>query len=416
MIAGKLDRRITIQKPVQTTNSFGDALDRVFYDVHSTWCRVKPGRGGEKVEDDADTGRSLDEFVIRYPPFNLGTDCRLIYNSNYYDVVHVSELGREEGLMIRAESNRNKFDGGVQGNTGLGFLNILKSVNTSIDKTFYDVVYSETSKVFVAVGDGVIAYSNNGIDWSSATLPNPSASFRAVTENNGRFVAIGVSTLPHYSDNGITWTEVSSAPGGLYNGITYGNNKFLAVGSGKVIYSTNNGVTWSEQSISNGNNWQDVIYSSELGFFIAVASSGSQRVMTSPFGDSAWTARTVPSSIWRSICYDSNSAKLVAVGDSGSIMTATSVSNWSAITSVNTNNYTDVIYSEEIEQILICSKTGTNRLVVSTDGVSFTELAGSNYGDNFQALAYSSHLKRLVGATDSSVFYHSKYNSYLEQI
>ena len=84
-----------------------------------------------------------------------------------------------------------------------------------------------------------------------------------------------------YSTDGITWTGTTSANDSNYwQDITFGGGYFVAVassGSNKVMYSTD-GINWTGAPSSNeSNSWQSTAYGD--GKYVAVSYSGTNRVM-----------------------------------------------------------------------------------------------------------------------------------------
>jgi hypothetical protein len=110
-----------------------------------------------------------------------------------------------------------------------------------------DVYIAYSNGKFVAVGSGGnIAYSTNGVNWSSATITGEKPyggeyRWRSITYGNGRFVAGGKGIA--YSDDGVNWTSIpdgtkdneTSAVGFAY-GIAYGGDRFVAVGNSGGVY------------------------------------------------------------------------------------------------------------------------------------------------------------------------------------
>jgi hypothetical protein len=67
---------------------------------------------------------------------------------------------------------------------------------------------------------------------------------------------------------------------------------FVAVassGTNRVMTSNDNGITWIARAAPEPNNWHSVTYGN--GMFVAVANSGTNRVMTSIDNGASWTAR-----------------------------------------------------------------------------------------------------------------------------
>ena len=75
---------------------------------------------------------------------------------------------------------------------------------------------------------------------------------------------------------------------------------------------------WTIRASAADNNWQSICWSSELGLFCAVATSGTgNRVMTSPDGIN-WTIRaSAADNAWQSICWSSELGLFCAVAYTG---------------------------------------------------------------------------------------------------
>merc|ERR1712070_220752 len=92
------------------------------------------------------------------------------------------------------------------------------------------------------------------------------------------------------STQAATWCPQAAAEANKWQDVTYGNNLFVAVasdGTNRVMTSTN-GTTWTARNAAEANSWRGVTYGNNL--FVAVAKSGTNRVMTSADG-TTWTAR-----------------------------------------------------------------------------------------------------------------------------
>lgn len=101
MRGGRLDKRMTIQQGTDTQTTSGD-ITTVWADLWpNVPCRLIQKNGGERFEGDRDTSRTLASFEIRWRS-GLNPKMRIIYNSNTYDIIDIDELGRNEGLIIKA--------------------------------------------------------------------------------------------------------------------------------------------------------------------------------------------------------------------------------------------------------------------------------------------------------------------------
>jgi hypothetical protein len=93
--------------------------------------------------------------------------------------------------------------------------------------------------------------SNNGLTWSSGTLPT-SANWTSITFGAGLFVAVADSlTASAYSRDGITWTQ-GIIPLPACSKVIYGQGVFLALtGSGTTAYSSEDGGTWISRTVTS---------------------------------------------------------------------------------------------------------------------------------------------------------------------
>ena len=209
------------------------------------------------------------------------------------------------------------------------------------------------------------------------------------------------STTPAHADQaGINWTSRTSAADNSWNSVTYGAGKFVAVastGSNQVMTSTD-GTTWTSRSQAVARQWRSVAYGGASGSekFVAVAYDGvGNRVMTSTDGIT-WTGRTsAADNPWFSVAYGgaSGSEKFVAVASSGvgnRVMTSTDGITWTARSSAADNQWASVAYGNGLFVAVAISGTG-NRVMTSPNGITWT--ARSSAADNnWRSVAYGNGL------------------------
>jgi SPP1 family predicted phage head-tail adaptor len=98
MQAGKLDRRITIQQPVETQNSFGEIVVS-YTNFAEVWAEVIPLSGRELLT----AGQILPEATMRINIrwlAGINEKFRILYDNVAYDIQYIAELKRREGLQI----------------------------------------------------------------------------------------------------------------------------------------------------------------------------------------------------------------------------------------------------------------------------------------------------------------------------
>ena len=118
-----------------------------------------------------------------------------------------------------------------------------------------------------------------------------------------------------YSTNGINWTTATAAEANGWFSVTYGNGKFVAVafsGTNRVMYSSN-GINWTAAAAAENNTWTSVTYGN--GKFVAVSEDGTNRVMYSTDCINWTSAIAAEANAWLSVTYGND--KFVAVSGGG---------------------------------------------------------------------------------------------------
>ena len=94
MRAGKLDRRLTIQRETETgRNEFNEPVT-AWTKVATVWAQQRPNRGSERFDAAKVDASAKITFHIRYLPGFRLTD-RVLYKGRVWNVTDIRELGRE---------------------------------------------------------------------------------------------------------------------------------------------------------------------------------------------------------------------------------------------------------------------------------------------------------------------------------
>lgn len=101
MEAGKLDRRIVVQRRTETVSPSG-AVSATWTDLLSVAAEVR-----EQTADEVATGFGEAEnetvvFVVRWHPAPITTADRIVYSGRTYNLKQITEIGRREGWKLRA--------------------------------------------------------------------------------------------------------------------------------------------------------------------------------------------------------------------------------------------------------------------------------------------------------------------------
>lgn len=104
MRAGKMDRRITLQRKSSSGDSFGQPIE-TWADISggTVWAEVSPVSGNERWLSQQMIAEADTLFRIRYMAGLTPLD-RVVYDGRTYDVKSVIEIGRREGLDISAKT------------------------------------------------------------------------------------------------------------------------------------------------------------------------------------------------------------------------------------------------------------------------------------------------------------------------
>ena len=98
MRAGKLDRRITLQTLTISRDSYGAAIES-WSTLDTVWAGVLPLKGEEYFAAAQIVAEEQLKFRIRHRT-DLTEKVRVLYESQAYDVQHIAEIGRRQGLEL----------------------------------------------------------------------------------------------------------------------------------------------------------------------------------------------------------------------------------------------------------------------------------------------------------------------------
>jgi SPP1 family predicted phage head-tail adaptor len=102
MEAGRLDRRISIDRALVTTDGAGGEVHD-WYTHKSVWAEVLPISDGERWKAAEVAASVTTRFRIRWGADVLVTD-RITHEGDVYEIVGVKEIGRREGQEITASA------------------------------------------------------------------------------------------------------------------------------------------------------------------------------------------------------------------------------------------------------------------------------------------------------------------------
>lgn len=100
MKAGQLDRLITIEQPVDVQGVAGGATE-TWSTFQQVWSQVLPLRGREYFAAQQVNAEVDATFRIRWIA-GVTPKMRIDYGGVKYDIQHIAEIGRREGLDLLA--------------------------------------------------------------------------------------------------------------------------------------------------------------------------------------------------------------------------------------------------------------------------------------------------------------------------
>jgi hypothetical protein len=193
-------------------------------------------------------------------------------------------------------------------------------------------------------------------------------------------VLIGASATtfqntPAWAD-GTSWSAVGAAEANPWYSVAYGNGVWVAVawsGTNRVMRSTDDGLTWSAVAAAEANDWLSVAYGN--GVWVAVAHSGTNQVMRSTDDGLTWSAvAAAEASTWKSVAYGNGVWVAVATSGTNRVMTSPDGQTWTARSAADANPWVSVAYGNGVWVAVAYS--GTNRVMRSTDdGLTWSAVA-----------------------------------------
>jgi SPP1 family predicted phage head-tail adaptor len=105
MQSGKLDRRISFQSSTLVKNSIGEWIP-TWTTVLNRWAAVEFTDTREKYEASELTAPGEVTFRTRYNA-TINEKMRIVYDGKSYDILHIAEINRREGLKIIALKKDN---------------------------------------------------------------------------------------------------------------------------------------------------------------------------------------------------------------------------------------------------------------------------------------------------------------------
>lgn len=368
-----------------------------------------------------------------------------MYSRNGYNWVASGTLATANGwtsvtwspalslFVAVSSSGTNRF---AYSSNGTSWTTIASPNETAV---WYNVRWLPEIKAFIAVSSlGEVAESYNGTTWQITQKQTDSFTNTAWSPLLRKLIAVPSAI----SKNLLVLNTVNSPvvsppasltyyePGTLMNKLSPGNDQptnsrpidvaysneldiYAAVcdqGTWRLVYSYN-GVNWffdtQSSATLNFSAWKNVCWNATWGMFIAIGSSGTDRIAVSTNGRT-WTAisPTGFSKLWTCIVSrETNNtsgvaAMVIALSSTGDVLRSVNGVDWTVTASGNTSYWMSIVWNPQLSKFTAVSNSTTNRVMNSVDGVTWTT---TTFGlANASSLTWSPQLSLYVTVSNTA--------------
>jgi hypothetical protein len=195
-------------------------------------------------------------------------------------------------------------------------------------------------------------------------------------------------------DNGLNWEPINAPNANDWVGICHSPalNRFVAVaasGTNRMMYSNDNGLTWTAYASPNeGYQWTCIAWSDALNLFVAGTNVGSFAYSSTGLSGSWTIVAPATSKTWSGLCWSATLNLFVAVASFASAGTervaySSDGINWTltyANIAADTNDWRSVAYSANLGLFVAVAAggSGVGRIMTSTDGINWTKAGQSH--------------------------------------
>jgi hypothetical protein len=308
----------------------------------------------------ADINRSLSKWTLRSTS-----------NNSYYSNCWSPELGIFVGISV---DGTNKV---ATSTNGIVWIDVISAVASA--GSWYSICWSSELSLFVAVGTGTssIMTSTDGIVWMKEICldANPWKSICWSPELN-LFVSVCISGTYRVmiSNNGIDWFRSIASSAFAWDNICWANTLglFVATSTDNVtnnIMTSPDGIKWTTQILPIASSIKNLSWSQELGMLIAVC--GGKNYFYSKDGINWYTNLFNLSLSWNTVSWISDIEIFIAITLSTIGLTYSyNGLDWITVPiSGNSNYYTSIIWSSELNMLVASSQSGTASFKMFTSDI-----------------------------------------------
>jgi hypothetical protein len=278
--------------------------------------------------------RNINENVITtgtsYTPIT-------VVNNNWRSVAYSPSLKRFVAVATSGSNNRVMYSN----DNGLTWTNI---TNTSINFVWMWIIWNSSLNQFVAVNSNAsnsVMYSTDGITWTINATSTIVGDWRCLTYSSSlnRYVAVSADNKIMTCDGNAsgTWTLRTSPNTNFYYNVAWSNtlNLFAACSTGaslNSIITSSNGINWTIRTTPNNSNLKSITWSPSRNEFYCIADSGD-RSMSSKNGINWTSYNTLPLETYTNVFWLDDIKLYIALSSSGTQRVKTSLDGitWNGI-------------------------------------------------------------------------------------
>lgn len=180
--------------------------------------------------------------------------------------------------------------------------------------------------------------------------------------------------------------------------------KFVAVASNgtKRVMTSWDGINWQLKDAASASTWRGLDFATDIYQWCAVAESGTYRIMTSSDGNT-WTGRSAPTEpVLRSIARSPELGIWVAVGSgvSNQICVSSDGVTWRNYSTSERTSFVSVVWAKELGLFCAASNYGSRVFWRSSDGIHWTGVYAAGAG-GVSGLTWSGGLGLFCATFDS---------------
>lgn len=342
-------------------------------------------------------------YVLSYttalnPVDNYWTSASTILNTNFSTTRPVYGINYGNNTYVAVG------DSGTTAYSVGGPNNWTSSNNIGGSPTMFDVVYSTTNSMWVAVGDNSIAYSTTGATWSTGVTGVQSGTLNFVNEYDGEFVATGNNGALYTSTNGINWTKQTITVSSELSKPQYLVDKWVV----HTEYGTSNSRVPELYISTNLSSWNSPIVISSAKTSVTndnnsvVMLAGAKQVAITTNG-TTWIKKEIGTTYDIYSSAYGNGRWILGTGQFPSSQVAVSTNNggsWSLynMTPSSSNTLRDIEYGNGVFVAV-----GSSFISYSSTGTSWTQTGYTSH--DFQRVVFVNGTFIALGTNSNAIYY-----------